>query len=624
MTAPATVASPPTKPLLLFDGDCNFCRFWIRRWQTITGDRIDYLPFQEPTVAGRFPELNPSQLGESVHLVEPSGQVSTGAAAVFRSLASNPRWRWPLLAYGASPLFAGASEWAYGQVAQNRTTFSLLTRVLWGSNPELPRYQRVRWLFLRSVSLIYLLAFVSLWVQVDGLIGHEGILPADEYMTAAGRYFESPSATGTRWHAMPTLCWISAGNAFLHTLCAAGVTASLLLLTGVAPALSALALWILYLSLCVVGRDFLSFQWDALLLETGFLCIFLAPFRLRARGRSDLPVPRVVLWLLRWLLFRLMFESGCVKLLSGDLSWQHLTALDFHYETQPLPTWIAWYAHQLPSIFHKFCVVVMFGIELALPFFIFSPRRLRIAAGFGIALLQLWILLTGNYGFFNYLTLVLCLALLDDAAIRRWFPGRGQAEAAREPAPGPRWQSWAFGLVGLLVLSATTPPLLALFRWQPVWLGPASALSEWLTPFRTFNRYGLFAVMTTSRPEIVVEGSNDGQHWLAYTFKYKPGAVDRRPRFVAPHQPRLDWQMWFAALGTPQQNPWFVQFCSRLLTGSPDVLALLEKNPFPTAPPKHVRAVVYEYHFRRPEKGQKSDWWQREPLGTYLPSISKR
>jgi lipase maturation factor 1 len=450
------------------------------------------------------------------------------------------------------------------------------------------------------------------------------------------------------------LCWFSASDGFLHFLCGAGAVLSLLLIFGIAPAPCLFLLWLIYLSLSVVCREFLSFQWDALLLETGFLAIFLSPLQLWPK-RSETPGPsRIALWLLRWLLFRLMFESGLVKLASGDPTWRNLTALSFHYETQPLPTWVGWYVHQLPLGFHKVCVVLMFVIELGVPFLIIAPRRMRFFACGLFLLLQATILLTGNYAYFNLLAIALSLLLLDDAAVRRFIPAGWRRrftkpeaapnEAMGNPEEGKtlgeirvpstpvkrtgggrlRWPMWVMAPIALVILLVSVPQLFTLLGWRS-WPTLNLALYEWTSPFRSVNTYGLFAVMTTSRPEIIVEGSDDGVTWKAYEFRYKPGDVRRRPQFVAPHQPRLDWQMWFAALGTYRQNLWFVSFCIRLLEGSPEVQALLEKNPFPQKPPRYVRAVVYDYHFSNfKQRRTEGVWWRRELKGEYLPAVSLR
>ncbi|MGH7990110.1 MAG: lipase maturation factor family protein, partial [Limisphaerales bacterium] len=337
---------------------------------------------------------------------------------------------------------------------------------------------------------------------------------------------------------------------------------------------------------------------------------------------------RIVVWLLRLLLFKLIFSSGCAKLLSGDPNWRNLTALTFHYHTQPLPTWIGWYASQLPLWFQKCSCLVMFAVELGAPWLIFAPRRIRFLGGAAIAFLQILILLTGNYTFFNFLTLALCLLLLDDFALQNILPRKFNGHFSSNPQPSPsnlsrRWPRAMTIPLAVIVIAISLFQMISMFGARSELLFPAAVADEWLQPFRTINSYGLFAVMTTQRDEIIVEGSDDGTNWRPYEFKYKPGDVKRRPAFVEPLQPRLDWQMWFAALGNVRQNPWFGNFCVRLLQGSPPVLALLEKNPFPKHPPKYIRARLYDYHFTNlAERRATGAWWKRELTGEYLPPIS--
>ncbi len=349
---------------------------------------------------------------------------------------------------------------------------------------------------------------------------------------------------------------------------------------------SLLALWALYLSFVSVGRDFMSFQWDILLLETTLLLCWSAPWRLKpdlARWRP----PAVGVWLTRFLLFRLMFESGYVKLASGDPTWRNLTALTYHYWTQPLPTALAWRAAHMPLWFQKASCAGMFAVELGAPFLIFGPRRARTLAFWTLLALQALIALTGNYGFFNLLAAVLCLSLLE------WG----------SPLPETGSSSWTLLPYSLL--------LLFVFR-QP----------QAVRPFYPVNQYGLFAVMTTSRQEIVLEGSDDGRRWETYEFKWKPGDVSRRPRLAQPHMPRLDWQMWFAALSSCRDNPWFVRLMARLLQGDPEVSALLERDPFAgRSPPRYLRSTVYDYRFAPSDS---RDWWTREPRGPYCPPVSLR
>lgn len=461
----------------------------------------------------------------------------------------------------------------------------------------------MHWLFLRLLGLIYLIAFLSLWIQLEGLIGSNGILPAAELMQRAHERIP------WRLDLLPTLAWFSANDRFLHFLCGGGVFFSLLLIGRIFPAVSSFLLWSLYLSLTVVSSEFLSFQWDNLLLETGFLAVFLAQ-----KNPS-----RVVLWLLRWLLFRLMFESGWVKLLSGDPTWRDLTALTYHYETQPLPTWIGWYFHQLPVWFQKFSCFVMFGVELIVPFFIFGTRKIRLIGCGILVVFQLLIAATGNYCFFNLVTIALCLLPLDDD-IQPPLNEKGDKEGLFKKVQG----AVVMGL-SLVIVFVSGAQLAGMFLGRRNLPEPVRQVLRLVAPFRSINNYGLFAVMTTERPEIVIEGSDDEETWKTYKFKYKPGDLDRRPGFVEPHQPRLDWQMWFAALSPCDHNPWFVNFMKKLLEGSPEVLKLLASNPFPDHPPAYLRAVLYEYHFTTMDmKRADGSWWWREEKGLYCPVMSSK
>ena len=600
----------------------------MNRWQCATGDSVDYLPSQAPEIAERFPEIPHEAFDSSVQLIEPNGAVYDGAQAVFRSLSHHPHFRWPLDVYELFPLFAAFTEWSYRFVAQHRSFFSYVTKLLWGRHVERPSYLLVRRAFLSCLGIIYLIAFLSLWVQLGGLLGSKGIAPAAQTMSEIKVASHAMHLGVSRFYRAPTLCWISTSDGFLNTQCAIGMALAVLLIVGIAPAPCVFLLWLIYLSLCTVGDPFLSFQWDALLLEMGFLAIFFAPLQWWPKNLAqEKPPSAVALWLLRWLLFKLMFRSGVVKLTSGDPTWRDLTALNYHFETQPLPTWIGWHLHHFPPWIHKSDTVFMFVIELALPFLIFLPRRPRQLACLAFLALQFFIMLTGNYCFFNLLTMVLCLTLLDDAALQKCLPAKWcrnssiSAKAHRSTLEVCR--GLLLTLVAAIMLITSFVQFYDMFHFNvrlPIRLLRAY---ESVKPLRTFNGYGLFQVMTTSRPEIIIQGSNDGVNWLDYEFKYKAGDLKRPPSFVEPHQPRLDWQMWFAALGNYQGNRWFLQFCVRLLQGSPPVLDLLEKNPFPDAPPKYIRAVVFQYHFTDAATKKKTgEWWSRELAGGYLPIIS--
>ncbi len=628
MPTEVRVASPPAKPLLVYDDDCQFCRRWVARWQRATGDAISYLPFQTIIVESRFPEIALADFEKSIHLILPDGSVYRGAEAVFRSLAAAGKEKWLLSLYEQYPFFEEITELVYEEIAEHRSFLSRLDRIYAGPGLQPLSYLWVRFWFLRGLALIYLLAFGSLAPQIQGLAGSDGIQPVAVIMRSLKTEAAVNHIGWRRFHAVPTLCWWNASDSSLRWQCGAGLVLSVLLFCGIAPAPVLFLLWILYLSLSTVCVPFLDFQWDSLLLETGFLAIFFAPWQWVERPSRQSRPSTLVLWLLRWLIFRLMLESGCVKLTSGDPTWWHLTALRVHYQTQPLPTWIGWYAHQLPAWFQSFSVVVMFFIELVGPVFIIAGRRMRIIAAGIFVFFQVVILLTGNYGFFNYLTILLCLPLLDDTFLVR-RPKKPVPETLPDTPPAippqsRRWPRIILVPVSVVVGLATFIMLLSTLLITQRWPAPVLAVFAWVEPLRSFNGYGLFRVMTQTRPEIILEGSNDGHEWLAYEFKYKPGDLRKRPAFVAPYQPRLDWQMWFAALQGPQGNPWVINLEARLLENSPSVVKLLARNPFPTKPPKFIRAQLFEYQFTdRATRRATGQWWQREYKGVFLPPISR-
>jgi hypothetical protein len=449
------------------------------------------------------------------------------------------------------------------------------------------------------LGLVYFIAFTSFGLQASGLIGTHGILPFPEFLNALresmGRaaFREAPSLLWLR----PTdgalaACWI-AGAACALVVVFVGQAVSLRRTSSPPPTLTqriALALClVLWLSLCSVGQDFLSFQWDILLCEAGFLAIF-----------ADASPVRI--WLFRWLAFRLIFFSGVVKLASGDPAWRDLTAMHYHYETQPLPNPLAWFVYQQPLWAAKAQTAFTFVAELAVPFLFFGPRRARYAGALITTALQLLILATGNYTFFNFLAIAICFWLVIEPS-----------------GAGPWPASHKIVTAALAVFIGVVSGLLCLGQFGVALPPGGGAILHAVDPLRIVNSYGLFAVMTTDRPEIIVEGSNDGANWQAYEFPYKPGNLRRAPPVIAPAQPRLDWQMWFAALGSYQSNRWFVTFMLRLLQGEPAVLKLLQYNPFPQHPPRYARARLYLYHFTR---WGSRDWWWREERGAYFPAVS--
>ncbi|MDY7232343.1 lipase maturation factor family protein [Hyalangium rubrum] len=601
-----------SRPLVLYDGDCGFCRRWVTRWQAHTGGRVRFLPAR-PAVRWLL-GIRRKEARRAMQLIEPSGAVFQGAEAAFRMLLSSPRrgTRWAAR-LGLLPGVRSVTRGVYRVIASHRVQASRLDRLLYGRRYVGPAdYRQVRWLFLRLLGGTFLIAFTSLGRQVPGLFGSRGIRPVKDWVGS-----EQLQTLGKeRFHLLPSVFWLDASDAALVRGARAGQLLSLALLFNVAPRTSAALLWALYLSYVSVGREFLSFQWDALLLEMGLLAVVTAPGGVRpGLGRESPSALDVALF--RALLLRLYLGSGLSKLQSGDRTWRELTACNHYYETAPLPTRGGWYAHQLPQRLQKASTAATLVMETAVPVLTLLPRRPRQLAFALFGLLQGTIFATGNYGFFNLQSLVLGLWLLDDEALARVLP-LGPVEPAR---PRPLWRTLLGGAAALPLLVLGARELLARFGLPRQLPRALERLEEWARPLRAVNSYGLFSVMTVERPEISIEGSEDGEHWREYPFRYKVSRLDQAPRQVAPHQPRLDWQMWFAALGSPPS--WFLSLLVRLLEGSPEVLALLERNPFPERPPRYVRAVLYDYRMTDPATRRSTGaWWKREQLGLYVPPVA--
>lgn len=498
------------------------------------------------------------------------------------------------------------------------------------------RYTVVRWLFPRLVALVYLIAFASWGVQYDGLVGEEGILPVKGLMEKV--HAIEAQEQKSLFLQVPSVFYWHYSDAFAHGCLVACCVLAVLVMAGVAQGPLLLVLWFGYLSFTTTGDVFMGFQWEALLLEAGLLGVLLAPWRLWSFRHVAEP-PRGSVFLLHWLLFRLMFLSGYVKIGGGDLPWENMTALLYHYETQPLPNAIAWWAHNAPRWFHVASCWIMYVIELGLPFLIFAGRWGRLVAALGFIGLMAGISATGNYNFFDLLTAVLATTLLDD----RWWPRRVRRALRSEPeAPRPppsSWTQWpALAMVAPVVLVtvlAADSFLQGRIRGYERLLPLAwhEVLDTPVARTRSFNAYGLFQDMTEERPEIIIEVSDDGAFFQPLDFKYKPGEPKDAPRFVAPHQPRLDWQMWFAAL-YPGHDPardadprsplhWFHQFLVALLQHKKPVWDLLRPPPFPMEKVTHVRARLCRYHFTTPEERQATgEWWKRELVGEYARRMS--
>jgi hypothetical protein len=465
-------------------------------------------------------------------------------------------------------------------------------------------YSLVARLFLRCLALIYFSAFLSISVQIEGLAGTQGILPFTDFLS---QY--SSDAGISRYWKLPTLFWLDAGNLSLITAAYAGCVFSLFLFFNLLPRTSLAVLLLLYISLYHAGQLFMNFQWDYLLMEAGFLALFLT-------SRS-----RVIIWMFRWLLFRFRFLSGASKLISGDPSWANLTAVIYYFEVQPLPNWISWYAHQLPGWLLTIGAGITLFVELVIPFMMFLPRRYRFVAAWVTIALQVLIMVTSNHNWFNMLTIALCLFLFDDKAVYRALPSRLVDWLLQKPlpvsSPGLIYR-YGFGGISIVLVFVSVVLAYEMFARSKV-SGITQEIVNVIRPFHIVNNYHVFPTMKTDRIELEITGSIDGEEWRTYHFKYKPGKPDSYPEIVIPHQPRLDWLAWFVTIH-PMFVPWYEQFLQALMENQPDVVKLLEKNPFPDSPPNYLRVDAYRYSFTdwdtRKETGR---WWDVEYLGPFPP-----
>ena len=483
-------------------------------------------------------------------------------------------------------------------------------RLLASQDEPSSTYLWPRWLFLRGHGLIFLSAFYSLAFQIHGLIGERGILPAGEYLRSVRGAL---GAIRGIWYA-PTLLWLGAGDVALAIVVAVGIVCSLLLTTNLWPRLTTALCTALFLSCIAALQDFSSYQSDGMLLEAGFIACWFAPGGRRpGLGANDAP-SRFSLFMLRWEWFRIYFESGIVKLASGDPHWRNLTAMDDYYQNGPLPTWLGWYVQHWPHWYHAGTVILTLFVELLLVWSVWLARPIRVACFLILTALQISIIATANYAFLNYLVLLLGVLLLDDQTLAKARLRVATASGiVRRPS---RWRRYAeAGTLGL----ALYVTVLAFVPDIPVLGAPARVLA----PFRVANAYGLFAMMTEARYEIEFQGSRDGTTWITYPFRYKPQDVRERPGIYAPYQPRFDWNLWFASLGPWQQSPWVVNAQLRLTEGSPSVLRLFRSDPFQGQPPTLVRTVMWQYWFTdMATKRTTGAWWRRQLLGPYTGTVA--
>jgi hypothetical protein len=480
-------------------------------------------------------------------------------------------------------------------------------------------YQITSFVFLRALGFVYTTAFLGLALQGSVLFGPNGLLPADKFLRSFAGPPPSPNL-GLSWETfarLPTVFWASQEDSWLSIAAWSGVVLAVAMTLGFANAISCSLLWMLYMSFVHIGQDFYSFGWDILLLETGFLAVFLCPLW-DPRPFPTLPPPRVVFWLLRWLTFRIYLGAGMIKVRS-DPCWTDLTCLIYHYETQPIPNPLSWLLHQAPPWFHKAGVLWNHITELVVPFFLFAPRFWRITAALLLGLFQVMLILSGNLSFLNWLTLTVTLGCFDDAFYIRLIPRL--AFCLPEHLRRSRIQVALALTLTTVVLFKSRAPVLNLFASRQIMNGSFDAL-------HLVNTYGAFGAVGKTRDEVILEGTSDPTPsqlslWMPYEFLYKPGDIGRRPPVIAPYQPRIDWQIWFAAMATYNQHPWLIHLTYKLLNGDPEVRRLIAHDPFASGGEqvRFIRARLYRYRFTKlREDGP--NWWNRELVGEYFPPLS--
>lgn len=572
-----------SKPLFIFDGDCGFCKKWVYFLQKQTRDNVYYKSFQSLDLS----KLQVKKLDCQNHVVllTPDNKRFTAAQAVLKTLTfTHTISKFFYFLYGHLPGVKQLSECIYKGVAKNRS------KLFWLNPPSTYRVA-TQWL-LNGMFIIYALAFLSLFSQSLGLFGANGIVPIADTINVL-------THNQVSFWQVPSLFSLCHNDLFIKWMPLFNVGLSLLAIKRSRKVWASVWLWFCYVSFINVGSPFMNFQWDVLLTEAGFLHILLC-----------LWPSRLVLLGFQWLVFKLMLGSALVKWVSGDTLWRSFDALSVHFWTQPLPNIMSWYVHQLPSWCHKVGVGFMFFVEFVCPWLIWLGRIPRLIAALCIIELMGWIFFTGNYGFFNVLVGLLALSLIDDSFLKSKLLKFKQPKLAIQ------------GVVAVIIMCF-------------VWVGIASERQRFsdyrlnavettvLTaqqPWHIINGYGLFAVMTKNRDEIKIEGSLDGINWKPYPFKFKPNEPTVAPQWVAPHQPRLDWQMWFAALGDYKSNQWLLNVMGRLVENKQDVIGLFAKNPFEKTAPTYIRAMRYNYAFTNLKTKQATgQWWLETLKEPYTP-----
>ena len=481
---------------------------------------------------------------------------------------------------------------------------------------EPPSYWLTRFAVLRLLGLVYFVAFLSLARQLLPLIGEDGLLPAGLYLQRLEAHFGSRSEGFLQ---VPSLFWIDVSDPFLVVMAWLGAALSLLVLAGFANAILMALIWALYLSFVHIGQDWYGYGWEIQLVETGFLAIFLCPL-VDGRPFPRRPPPAAVFWLFRWLIFRIMLGAGLIKM-RGDPCWRDLTCLYYHYETQPIPNPLSRALHFMPHWFQKLGVLFNHLCELIAPWLVFGPRRARHIAGVLLLLFQISLIFSGNLSFLNWLTIVPVLACFDDSLLRRILPRRlvSRAESAAAKAKPSGAQRVAVAILVVLVAVLSIYPVANM-------LSGGQVMNTSFNRLDLVNTYGAFGSVGRERYQIIFEGTadpvvNEQTRWKAYEYKCQPGDLHRRPCVISPYHYRLDWQVWFAAMSSPDRYPWTLHLVWKLLHNDPGALSLLDTNPFPDSPPRYIRAQLYRYEFA-PLGDPSGAWWKRTLLGTWLPPLS--
>jgi len=491
-----------------------------------------------------------------------------------------------------------------------------IAKYMWEQSKATKGYWLTRFVFLRLLGFIYFFAFLSLALQVIPLIGENGLLPADNFLDAVGSRFDSKVDS---FITLPSIFWLSISDNILLILSWIGVILSLIVLSGYANSILMFVLWTLYMSFVHIGQVWYGYGWEIQLLETGFLAIFIVPLlELKPFPKTAPPVP--IIWLLRWLTFRLYIGTGLIKL-RGSECWADLTCLFYHYETQPIPNPLSPYFHFMPQWFHKLGVLFSHFVSLIVPFFIFGPiRKLRHVAGLLLIIFQIILLINGNYAFLNILAIIAIVGVFDDKFFRKILPKFivRKAEHAEKNCKFSGNQFVISWIVFILVI------LLSVVVVQNL-MSSSQAMNTSFNQLHIVNTYGAFGSIGTVRNELVIQGTSDSvidenTLWKEYEFKAKPTSVNGKLPIVAPYQPRIDWQIWFAAFQSPQQNPWLIHMIWKFLHNDPGTLSLIADNPFPDEPPSYIRVEFYRYEFLEPGGDAV---WKRTYLGSWLPPLSK-